>query len=312
MSFGQNNQEKSTEKAIVETIVFFDMFDFPLTDLEVWRFIGLKWSLSQVRDVLQSDILSNYIQKYNGFYSLKNREGIIEKRTERYSFTDRKIKRALWVARLFSFLPWIKMVSIGNIMGAHNLRDGSDIDLFIVTEPRRIWITRFFCVILMKILWLRPKKDAVRDKICLSFFISEEFLNLKYMMLDKNKDAYFIYWLTGLVPIYDKKDIYSKFIKENHWIYEYLPNWDPTETHRIRTVGYSLSVLGSMFRLFGLLEGVIKRIQLRLMSDNLKNLANKDTRVILSDKALKLHANDRRQEYQDKLIIKMKEYENIK
>lgn len=294
----------------METVVFFDMFDFPLTELEIWKFIMTGHSFSEVQRVLASGVLDKYLEMKNGFYFLHGRKNIISKRLEKYNFADRKFKRVLRVVDFLSILPWIRMVAVGNIIGPHNLRDDSDIDLFIITRANRLWATRFFSVIFMKFFGLRPRKGDNRDKICLSFFASEEAMNLKNLMLDEG-DYYFIYWLAGLVPIYGH-DFYDKFVESNKWIQEYLPNWQQASlVSRRRSVG-KFSFLSFIFTPFGYLEKILKIVQIKIMPRALKGVGNQDTRVIFNDKILKFHSNDRRSEYRQRFVEEMKKYENIK
>lgn len=310
MDFLKDDKQISTERAIVEAIVFFDMFDFPLTDSEVWKFIRKKVGFFEVQNILLSDALDGYLGRKNGFYFLRGRGDIVTKRLERYSFADRKFKRALLVSRFFSYLPWIKMIAVGNIIGPHNLKDDSDIDLFIVTESKKLWTVRFFTVVFTKLLGLRPNSNNTRDKICLSFFVSEDALNLKELMLDSS-DYYFIYWLAGLATIYNN-GLFDDFLKHNSWIYNYLPNWQPTMLVDRRQRNKPCIIANFVFDLFGFLENALKYIQIKIMPKKLKEEGNKDSKIIFNDRILKFHSNDRRQEYKERFINKMKEYEGIK
>ena len=319
----ENKKIKATKEAIVKTIAFFDLFDYPLTRQEIWKYAntpkdanGRQRTLMEIQQILDSGELNNIVEQKNGFYFLSGRENIIKTRMAKYNYTDKKIKRALRVAKLFKFIPWIKMIAVGNIIGSHNLKKKSDIDFFIITEPGRIWITRFFCAGLMELLGLRPEEGDEQDKICLSFFISEEAMDLQRLMLNGSKDTrcpighrvscaqdiYFIYWLAGLIPIYDKDNIYEKFIKANSWLKEYLPNWQTSQLANQRNSGKGFSnfYYDLVDLLFGGLEKSVKKLQLKRMPSNLKNLINKDTRVVINDQVLKLHVKDRREEYRKK------------
>jgi hypothetical protein len=167
------------------------------------------------------------------------------------------------------------------------LRDESDIDLFIITAPGRIWLVRFFCVGLSKLLNRRPTAKNKRDKICLSFYISTNHLNLDDLRLPGG-DPYFHYWLRGLVLLYNKKRTYEQFLAAN--------NLQPSEA----------SVPKEPKNIFGdYLERLVKRWQLKIMPTVLKEQMNRSSGVVVSDAVLKLYAVDRRAEFLKKFNYKM-------
>lgn len=336
--FAKNNDEeninKIIQKAIIKTVAYFDMFDYPLTDFEVWKFLHANAethcnaSLREIKNVLKgvlsgstaSKAVEPLIETKNGFYFLKGRENIIRIRLERYNFMDRKMKHALRVAKIYRLIPWVKMIAVANVIGAHNLKDESDIDFFIISEKGRVWLTRFFTAGFAKVLGLRPSERNARDKICLNFYVSEEAMDLEKFMLNntvgteyysvpkKNNDIYFIYWLANLIPIYEKDEMYKKFIQANGWLKNYLPNWQPVlASGRRRVKSGENKVYDAMINLiFGHLEKILKNIQLKLMPKEIKELANKDSRVVINDNILKLHVKDRREEYRNKWEDKIK------
>jgi hypothetical protein len=329
MGFTQIKTDKEIGEAIVETVAFFDLFVYPLTDFELWQYSKIKCSLADIKNIL---FTAKILETEDGFYYLVGRSEIIETRRKRYNYSDKKFKRARLVARFFKIIPWIKMIAVSNIIGTHNLKEQSDIDLFIITEKKRVWLTRFFCAGFMKILGLRPKEGEEKDKICLNFYVSEGGMDLRRLMLgdnniskdnlDRNKnreleirnwkfdsDIYFIYWLVGLVPIYDSGGMYERFIAVNNWLKEYLPNWQPVKMVKRRKACQGLPKIyhDIVDLLLGGLEQNVKKWQLKKMPTSLRNIMNKDTRVIVNDEVLKLHIKDRREEYRKKYLQKVNE-----
>jgi len=323
--FSKEN-DYGVEKAIVGAIAFFDMFDCPLTDFEIWKYASVKSELSAVRRVLENLTgAGGVVERANGFYFLKGRSGIVKTRLKRYVYADRKFKRAMRVVRIFKLIPWIKTIAVSNVIGAHNLKDGSDIDLFIIAGKKKIWLTRFFCAALAQIAGLRPEEGNTRDKICLNFYASEEAMDMRPLLLGGsssesaaensaqagrkiNSDIYFTYWLANLVPIYEVDGMYKKFVRENDWMRDCLPNWRPPQTERRRCVRGRKAKF-NLLNLFNGFENLFKKLQFKLMSDDLKKLMNKDTRVVINDKVLKLHINDRRGEYKKNYELRIKNYE---
>lgn len=295
------------KEAILKTIVFYDMFDCPLTPFEIWSYCEIKCGLADIVEALSDFKL---LEEKSGFYFLHGREEIVKQRLRNYNYTNRKFKRALRVARLFKLIPWIKMIAVGNQMGANNLRDESDIDFFIITEPKRIWITRWFCAGITKLLKLRPQPHKKRDTICLSFYITSDFMDTSKMMLPQKEcpDIYFIHWLANLVAIYNKENTYNEFINANSWIYDFLPNWEKYYSGHMRDAGPGFSNFYRDFvdMLVGGTDSIVKRIQLRIMPEALHRAMNIDTRTIVNDKILKLYINDRREEYREWYLVKLK------
>jgi hypothetical protein len=199
---------------------------------------------------------------------------------------------------LFGFVPWIKMIAVSNIIGAHNLKEDGDIDLFIITEKNRAWLVRFMCAGLMKLLRMRPKPGNVRDKICLNFFVDLDNLSLeKLSQTEDGHDAYLVYWLLGIIPIYSRGDIYEKFINSNDWIKKYLPNFSSPviSFRRHKNIKNNMILLLDLF--FSWFNVVFRNIQIWLMPPELKNLANKNTKVVMNNGIIKMHTNDRREFY---------------
>jgi len=294
-------EENKTNEAIIKTISFFDMFDFPLTSLEVWKYLSVSVDLLSLENNLTGLVEAGKIEKNNGFYYLFGREKIIIDRLQRYNYAERKFARVFWVSQIFRFIPWVEMVAVGNLIGVNNLRDGGDIDLFIVARAGRLWLVRFFTTALMTLFRLRPRPGAERDKICLSFYASDQALNFEELLLNHD-DWYLVYWLAGLRPIFDRNHNYEKLISNNAWLKEKIPNWFPAGSATRHEVEQGDGKFYNKFVdiIFGSWEKTLKSWQMKHFPGEIKSLMNQDKRVIVNDNMIKLHTNDRRGVFQEK------------
>ncbi|MFA5413745.1 MAG: nucleotidyltransferase domain-containing protein [Patescibacteria group bacterium] len=284
------------EKSILATIAYFDVFNYPLTVTEIWKWL---YSKEESRDgsptigeiwknLENNQSLKSLVNSRRGFYFLKNRDDLVEIREARYVLAVKKIKRARRVVKFLKFIPGIKMIALCNSLAWTNAREESDIDFFIVTDKNKIWTARFWSAGFLQIFGLRPSKKNTRDKICLSFFADYDSLNLESLATE-SPDIYLIYWVAQLQPLFDRGGMYNKFWQANAWIKKFLPNVFPRdEVNEI-----SENRPGKI----GLGEKFFRWMQLKLMPKSLKDMANRDSRVVVSDHMLKFHANDRREEY---------------
>jgi hypothetical protein len=309
--------KKNIREAIMEVVAFFDVFSYPLTAIEVWQFLNIKCAFSELSESLEDLKNEGAIRGQDVFYFFPNQAKTVKIRLERYRHSYDKFRKIKRIVRLFSYIPWIKMIAVGNSIGANNSRKESDIDLLIITANDRLWISRFFCVLIAMILNQRPNKKTIKDKVCLSFLISERAMDFRPLLLgggiEKNNirlrdfpDPYFLYWLACLMPIYDVGNTYEKLVQNNRWLNEHLPNWQ-----NIKPVFIDLKrknnpyYRGAADLLAGGLDDLAKKTQIRLFPSNIKDKLNLDTCVMADKNTIKLHSNDRRGTYLNKFKEKL-------
>ena len=284
----------SLREAIIRVIVFFDLFDYPLTAYEIKAKLNKKWALIEIIDFLDQEGLepATKLSQKNGFYFLSGREGIVAVRQKRHNYGARKIKIARRFARLLSLWPYVKMIALANSLGQNNLRVESDIDFFIISAPRRIWLTRLYCTGLAKILNRRPNAITKKDKICLSFYATSDRLCLDDLRLN-GSDPYFDYWRQSLVLLYDKDKTYERFLEANKL------------ASKLAVVGTAAASGNNIF--LDKLEIWAKKFQLAILPAGLKSNMNNSDGVVINDSILKLYQRDRRREYAEKYENKINE-----
>lgn len=302
------------QTAIIKTIIFFDLFSHPLTAYELWRYLDIKTSFEKLRVELQFLLKKELVLMENGFYFLPNKEKLLLDRHDRYHYTNRKIKIALKAVKIFKLIPTVKFVALSNLIGRHNLRDASDIDIFIIAKKNRVWLTRLFCAGFMKLLGKRPSPGNKRDKICLSFYVDEDHLDLS-SLTNGPKDFYFQFWLAGLYPLYDHSLYHHRLMVANSWLKNYLPNGDfilNNKAYRESAVSWRARVFDNSLshRLLDLLEYWSQALQWKIMPKKLKEKANLDSRVIVRDGVLKLYLVDRREEFRKRYEAELEKYFN--
>lgn len=284
-----NNNQSELTAAILRPLVFLDLFDYPLTAYEIWRYAGKPESLEVFISALEQ-LPSNIIQEKNGFYFLNGRDEIVDVRKIRYNYSCAKIKKAKRFARIFSLLPFVKAIAVANFIGDHNLRKEGDIDFFIISASRRIWLSRLFCAGLAKLLNSRPTAEKKQDRICLSFYVAQDRLDIRDLALGDN-DPYFYYWRQDLLPIYSRENAFAEFLAAN------------TGNHQ-----ENVPLAGRRNHWIDGFEKMAKAWQLKIMSPALRAAMNNSDGVYISDSVLKLYLGDRRRLFAEKFKAKYDEF----
>lgn len=211
-------------------------------------------------------------------------------------------------SRIFPQFPFISTIYLANSITFNALKPSSDIDLFIITQKKRIWLARAFISVIMRFLKIKRSQDKSAKKFCLSFFIDEKHQNLEPLLLDQ-KDIYLAYRIAHLVPIYSEKS-QNTIYQENQRVKRFLPNRTP-EQHiyldipKSKKRGVLKIIIEYLFfgKRWDLREQLISKLRsIRIAQKKAQNPdLNKD--IIINDHMLKFHY-DKRAEYRDTIFTK--------
>ena len=125
--------------SILATIVYYDVFDYPLTLLEVYKYLvnpgrisriteGLgEIDLNEAAEELDKLLNSRIIGQKNGFYFLSDREGLYELRMKRDKISAQKWKKFLSMAKFLALAPYLRGIFISGSMAINNTDEKSDL-----------------------------------------------------------------------------------------------------------------------------------------------------------------------------------------
>lgn len=156
------------------------------------------------------------------FYFLPDREEILAVREARDAMSDLYWKRVWKYVPLLQMVPFIRAVAVCNTLALDNCTSDSDIDLFIITKKKRVFTARVLSALLFHLYGIRRHGDKVAGRFCLSFYVSEDGMDLNNMRLAE--DPYLYYWMRSLVFVYRADDsMYERFYKKNSWFLRHVP-----------------------------------------------------------------------------------------
>jgi hypothetical protein len=215
------NRTKLSE-AILSTLSFFHIYKLPISAKRVWELLYKQTAtLAEVELELTELVRAGSIAKKNDLYALTDwDQKIYEKNQEEIVRRWHKVKKYYW---LLSIIPYIEHVSVINSVAMGNADSESDIDFFVITKPNRLYYVRTIIILVFKLLGVYKNRKSVNERFCFGFYITTNNLSLRELLLPGD-DPYMVFWLSTIVPIIGER-VYQKFIKENRWIFSYVPNF---------------------------------------------------------------------------------------
>lgn len=262
-------------EAILKTLSYSGVFKYPLSYFQLYNYlISPNWfSGKQIRKELKSLIKEKTILEKDGKYSFPLIETINVE--ERFKETLSSLKRNEKVFETLRKIPWIKMISITGSAANYNNEKESDLDLLFVTTKNRVWLTRGFVFIILKLMSKLPKDFSERE-VCPNIFMDEN--NLSWTK--KRRNLYVAQNIISMQPLVNKENIYFKFIDANRWIKNYYSNFKVTNITGQKNPSKSPSSL-----LLNVIEAVAMKMQIAYMK-------NKRTNEITSKNLIHFNKND--------------------
>lgn len=284
------------DECIIETLSYFDIFDYPLTFSEIKKYLCCEIDLSDdgLLELIQSIPV---IQESNGYFYFLGRAEISEKRMDRKSISIQKYAKAKIVGKLLSFIPTIEYIGVSGSLSMDNASLSDDIDFFFVTKNNTLWLTRLLVNGILYITKQKRSRDMhdVRDKICPNMFLE----NGKLSFTEKRKTLYTAHEIIQLKTLYDKNDVYSNLLSKNKWINIFFPNIQLSEVSK-RTM-----------RHFSILQKSISPIEkaaFYLQKSYMKKRRSIET--VTKGRAL-FHPVDRQKIILDMFVLRSKRYKQL-
>jgi predicted nucleotidyltransferase len=208
--------------AVLKTLCYADIFDYPLTKKELFKYLIANEKISKKDMFRLLDMYIPGVGKLDSYYFLSGKKNLVAERKKRGIESKKKMEKARRIAGLISFLPGVKFIGLSGSLAMNNCRKNDDIDLFVITSKRRLWTSRLLALALLTFLGeKREKNNALgRDKICLNMFLSEDSI-----MISKNlRNLFAAHEVVQVKPLFNKDDTYEKFLYANKWVSSFLPN----------------------------------------------------------------------------------------
>lgn len=289
---------------IIATLSFFSLFDYPLTAEEIQKYcLSYSLDLETIRELCTQN---PSITLQDNLYCLTGKEYQRKLRRKHDPIIQQRIQKAQRYGRLLRFIPFVRGVFLCNNLSFGVVTDTGDIDLFIVSDSKHLWITRFLVTIFLHFLRVRRHGQYIQNRICLSFFTTETHLDLT-SIAQTPQDIYLAYWVLGLRPLVGW-DIYNSILQENEkWLTKYYnivnlhTKWQEETVvqnqYQPHHMLQRLQEWGWQTRVGRWLEERINVFQKRHMEKRYAQLSDKKG-VIISEHMLKFHNEDKRSLYQ--------------
>ncbi|MBP9686774.1 MAG: hypothetical protein KBD66_03165 [Candidatus Doudnabacteria bacterium] len=232
----------NVQERIIKTLELFALQSVALTAPEVGRFLvqdpgllsghmggrGELISVPSLADEIVSELEIRralgqlveegaLVERY-GFYTTSDRKDVVLLRWQGHGqgvWREKRIRRFL---PLFRYIPFVRGVALAGSQVLGVVKQASDIDLFIITDPRWLWLPRTLVTAFFHFLGIRRYRSKIARRVCLNHYISGQ----KYMQTGRN-------WYTAmeyvkLRPLFGEAYIRHFQNSNGDWLRTFFPN----------------------------------------------------------------------------------------
>jgi len=200
------------EQAVLKTLAYFDVFNYPMKPSEIHQFAPILMSPLNVVPCLNYMVNHGLIFQHGNFFSINSDPAVAESRKANSKTTDKSIALAKRFSRFLSRVPFVDGVFAADTNSFELHPEGVELDFSIIAKPNRAWLCRFFIRLYMSLFWFRSSKSFGLNHI----------IDGGQLQLD-DKSLMMATKLKMLTPMVNQ-ELYSSFIKSNTWANQFLPN----------------------------------------------------------------------------------------
>ncbi len=208
------------EGAVLATVAYSDVFDFPVERGDLHRFlVGVAASSARVDDAVGHLIAEGRLESGAGgtLVFLPGRDEVVDVYGDRVERATHMWPRAERWARVIGRVPFVRMVAVTGGLACDSVADHDDIDYFIVTTPGRLWTARLMVVAVVRLARL------FGDDLCPNYLVAEDSLAFG------ERSLYVAREIAQSVPLVNPA-LWSELREQNRWTDGFVPNaagvWD--------------------------------------------------------------------------------------
>ncbi len=199
------------EKCFLKTLLYFDIFNYPLTAQEIVQYSSASANFLPTR-FLNEMISQKILFRFQDFYSVQNNPELAARRLKGNMLAEQKMETAKFFSRLISSFPFVRAVMLSGSISKGYMDEKSDIDYFIITEENRLWFVRTALALFRRIFLFNSGKN-----LCTNYFIDTQNLEIR------EKNIFTAIELSTLQPMFGASVI-RDFQSANPWALSLLPN----------------------------------------------------------------------------------------
>jgi hypothetical protein len=206
------------ERAIARTVLYAALFDYPLTLPQLRQtLIEQTMTASEALRVYRaSHALQELVAFEDGFFLPRGRSDLVSERRRREARSRRFLERHRRLIALICAMPYVRMVALSGSVAHLNMDGRGDLDLFIVTRGRRVWMVTVAVLVLAKLL-------RRRSSLCANFVVSDDRLTFD------DDDLFTASQIVNLKPLVGG-GLLAEILAKNRFVSQYYPNFHPSSS----------------------------------------------------------------------------------
>jgi hypothetical protein len=157
-------------------------------------------------------LLQATVDERDGWYFPAGRHDLLDTRSRREAVSRTMLDRDRRLVSLVAGMPFVRMVALSGSLAHLNAEGSADLDLFVITAPRRVWSVTLTVLVLARLLgW--------RKRMCLNYVVSERALEIQPADLFSANQIIHLRPITG-------HDVFARFVKINGFVRDFYPNFE--------------------------------------------------------------------------------------
>lgn len=214
-------KDAEIREAILDELAYFAIMGLRVDFDNIYSYLPIRASHLAVKKQLNNLIKRGRVKLVGGKYGLSKVKYSADK--PRLDMQADLLKKAKRWSNLFRLIPSVKSIAVVNSVAYGNVHEESDIDLFIITSPNRIFLTKGFLMYFLKSIRQLEDHHNSAGRFSLGMFLTTKGVRLDRDMMKVNEPD-LVYRMITAKPLYGS-DIWFSIIKNDPYVSSKLPNY---------------------------------------------------------------------------------------